>query len=132
MVWHKWDLASPEPAEVVPLCSTDRLQERKKLIRGNAGVPPNILDALQDADGRELARSGVALGVQALEESGDRRELGALVRTVQAEQVPGKCTGVNVKPAGPILGARFGKSLAERRAGLKPKRGDVGLRYHVK
>ncbi len=47
-------------------------------------MAPDVLDALKDADGRELACLVVTVGVQTLDERADSRKLGALLGTIES------------------------------------------------
>jgi hypothetical protein len=75
-------------------------------------VVPDILDALQNADGGKLACRVVAVGEKAFDKGSDGRELVTLMGAIESQEMPGKRASVDVEQLLAIVGTGLGEKGA--------------------
>jgi hypothetical protein len=76
-------------------------------------VAPDVLDALQDANGRKLTGLVVALCMQTLDEGRYGGELATLARTMERKKMIRECASMGVKHILAVVGAGLRKRRRE-------------------
>ena len=83
-------------------------------------MAPDVLNSLQEADRGKIPGELITVGIQALDESGNGRKLGALLGAMKGEQVSRKNACMDVEQVLAIFGAGLSEYRPERRTGFHP------------